>query len=320
MFFCHTVLNDPNLMGIIKGFLEEFCYIYVGGLSRHHRYMWKSTSPLTPTKTFKYLVTESRSRISEVVRAKKLEAENDGNLFITECMRSACRVGFKRGVVRVRKYCARKKMRLSSSRNLNMLDAAASSGNISLMRYLHEREFVPISKMTMVEAVNAKGVEGDRWSNSVKVVRWVMEKDEGCVPEEAEEEAAKIGNLPALRVFKYRPFSPGGFGSRVMAYSGLSGCVETVDFLRTEGGCSLNPIVLCMAAFNGHLELIQHLRWLGVSWDDRVCWMAAYKGHLNVLEWVRSQDPPCPWDSWTLSVAKQRKHAHVEEFCKSRGL
>jgi len=302
-------MYDDNLMGIIRDFYGEFCYLYIGGLSRRHRAMWKSTSPPTRTLTSKYFVTESRDQISDEVRVRKRDEKNDGNLFITECMRSACRIGFKRGVVRVRKYCARKKMRLSSSRNLNMMDVAARSGNMSLMRYLHLREFVPISRMTMVEGVHAK--------NSVEVVRWLMDKDEGCVPEEAEEEAAKIGNLAALRFFKYRPFSPGGFGSRVMTYAGLSGCIETVDFVRTEGGCSLSPVVLCMAALKGHLELIQHLRRLGVSWDDRVCWMAAYNGHLNVIEWVRSQEPPCPWDSrWTLRVAEQRKHQEVVKFCK----
>lgn len=155
-----------------------------------------------------------------------------------------------------------------------------------------------------------------KFRNSVNVVRWLMEKDEGRVPEEAEEEAAKIGNLPVLRVFKNRPFSPGGFGTRVMEYSGLSGCIETVDFLRTEGNCSLSPVVLCMAAFEGHLELVQHLRRLGVEWDERVCWMAAYKGNLNVLEWVRSQEPPCPWDLWTWNVAVQRKHPRVIQFCE----
>lgn len=300
-----VVSTNPDLMKIIRGFSGDFCFLYMGCLSRLHVREWKKSMP---TKTLKHLVTESRSRISEVVVMCKRSEEHDGNLLITQCMRAAGRRGCKRGVVRVRLYSQRKKLRLCSSRHLNMMDAAARSGNISLLRYLYEREFVPISKMTMVEAVHAP--------NSVKVVRWLMDK-KCLVTEEAEEEAAKIGNLPVLRVFKYRPFSPGGFGNRVMTLSGLSGCIDTVDFVRTEGGCALTPDVLCMAALKGHLALIKHVRWMGVDWDDRVCWMAAYNGHLDVVQWARSQHPPCPWDSWTLKVARQREHPNVVQYCEA---
>jgi hypothetical protein len=32
-------------------------------------------------------------------------------------------------------------------------------------------------------------------------------------------------------------------------------------------------------------------------WDSRACSNAAQRGHLEVLKWLRGQDPPCPWDS-----------------------
>lgn len=298
----HDLRRIPHLFDLVREFTGNSCYLYVGALCRDSRADWEKRL----TKTSKYLVAESRARISEVLRTCARNGE-DGNLLITHCMRAAAYRGLKRSVVRVRMYASRKRLRLSSPRQVNMMDAAARSGNMSLIRYL-EREYVPISRMTMVEAVHAP--------NSVEVVRWVMDKDKGCVPKEAEEEAAKIGNLPVLRVFKYRPFSPGGFGGRVMTLSGMSGCTDTVDFVRTEGGCKLTSNVLGMAALKGHLKLIMHVRRLGVKWDDRVCWLAAYNGHLEVIRWARSDG--CPWDPyWNLQVARQRKQPHVEEYCKA---
>lgn len=295
---------NVNIMKNITDFYGN-SYLYLGCLSKQHVEVWKSTS-LEPM-TAKYMVTLSRSRISELVTTRKRKHISDGNLLLSECMRSAARRGDKRGVVRVRQYAARKKMRLSSSRLGNAMDAAARSGSLSLMTYLLDREFVPMGKMTMVEAVHAP--------NSVEVVRWLMGR-KCLISEEAEEEAAKIGNLPVLRVFKNRPFSPGGFGNRVMSYSGLSGSIPTVDFVRTEGGCKLTSVVMYFATVGGHLELIKHLRRLGIAWDDNVCWMSAFHGHLRVLEWVRSQDPPAPWDYFTLNVAKIRKHRHIVKYCE----
>lgn len=293
----------PHLFDVVKEFTGN-CYLYAGALCRCSHAEWKKES--ASTKTSKYLVTESRARISEALVMCARNGD-DGNLLITQCMRAAARRGLKRGVVRVRLYASRKKLRLCSPRQVNMMDAAARSGNMSLIRYL-EREYVPMSRMTMVEGVHAP--------NSVEVVRWLMDKDKGCVPKEAEEEAAKIGNLPVLRVFKFRPFSPGGFGGRVMTLSGMSGCTDTVDFVRTEGGCKLTSDVLGMAALKGHLNLIKHVRRLRVEWDDRVCWLAAYNGHLDVIKWARSDG--CPWDPyWNLQVARQRKQPHVEEYCKA---
>ena len=31
-------------------------------------------------------------------------------------------------------------------------------------------------------------------------------------------------------------------------------------------------------------------------WEKNTCFAAAMGGHLTVLQWLRSQDPPCPWD------------------------
>lgn len=304
-----------DLMKFIHGFYGQHSYIYIGCLSKATAEAWSSwtkskKSPRLEPKTAKHLVTMSRDRISELVREQKRKADagdDDGNLLITECMKAAGLRGYKRGVVRVRMYCARKEMRLCSQRQVNMMDAAARSGSLSLLSYL-KREYVPVGKCTMVEAVKAP--------NSSDVARWLLTNTNCKVPDEAKEEAAKMGNVGVLRVFNDFEGSR-GFGYKVMELVGHSGSIETLDFLRGPGQGRLTPLVLGRAAMRGHLELIKHVRGLGVAWDDRVCWMAAYFGHLHVLEWARAQTTPCPWDGWTLRCAIHRKHRHVVQFCEN---
>jgi hypothetical protein len=57
--------------------------------------------------------------------------------------------------------------------------------------------------------------------------------------------------------------------------------------------------VLNWTARGGHLEVLQWLRAQDplCPWDSGSCSAAAAHGHLEVLQWLRAQDPPCPWDS-----------------------
>ena len=67
----------------------------------------------------------------------------------------------------------------------------------------------------------------------------------------------------------------------------------------------INSKIMAYAAFNCHLRAIQWLRSLNppCPWDERACFCASSSGHLHVLQWLRSQDPPCPWDANACSNA-----------------
>lgn len=186
-----------------------------------------------------------------------------------------------------------------------MMDAAARSGSIKLLEYF-KKGYYAMGVSTVIEAVHAP--------NSVEVIRWLLHNK--CkLDEDAEIEAAKIGNIPALRVFS-QVFKFRGFSGKVMTFSGLSGCRDTVNFLH-ESGCNLDASLISMAALKGHLDLVKYLKDIGCPWDERVCWMSAYCGHLEVLKWARSQNPPCRWNSLTFKVAVDRKHASIVEYAKA---
>ena len=49
-----------------------------------------------------------------------------------------------------------------------------------------------------------------------------------------------------------------------------------------------------MAAYNGHLAVLQWARAQGCPWDENTCSCAAMDGHLAVLQWAQAQGCPCP--------------------------
>lgn len=296
-----SVGYNPNLMLRIREFYELYSYRYLGCMSEAHAEQW-----VGPKKTIKHLVTQSRARISRLVHEIRQDPDVDGNLLITQCMRSAARNGCLRGVVRVQLYTKRCRMRLSSARVVPMMEAAARSGSIEMLEYFERRHYA-MGMSTMIAAVRSE--------NSVEVLRWLM--DRGCmsVDDAVESEAAKIGNFPALKLLSERPYFP-GFAAKVMTLAGRSGSVDTVNFLH-ECGCKLTTDLIAMASMSGHLDLVKYLRDLGCAWDTRVCWMAAYRGHLDLIEWARSQNPPCPWNSFVLRVALQKKRVGVVEFLRA---
>jgi hypothetical protein len=60
----------------------------------------------------------------------------------------------------------------------------------------------------------------------------------------------------------------------------------------------------CMAAAaGGQLEALQCVLALGFPLPEDICDMAVKGGHLAVLQWLRAQEPPCPWGQFTCASA-----------------
>jgi hypothetical protein len=79
------------------------------------------------------------------------------------------------------------------------------------------------------------------------------------------------------------------------------------------------PKVMEAAAEKGHLETVQWLRSLNppCPWDERVCRAAASSGRLGMLQWLRQQQPPCPWDVAAVAAAAAAYgHVNILEWLK----
>ena len=76
----------------------------------------------------------------------------------------------------------------------------------------------------------------------------------------------------------------------------------------------------CDAAEKWHLDVLKWVRSQDppCPWDEGPCEWAASEGHLDVLKWLRSQDPPCPWNEDTCQYAALSGHLDVLKWLRSQ--
>ena len=74
-----------------------------------------------------------------------------------------------------------------------------------------------------------------------------------------------------------------------------------------------NQNIIAYAARNGHLNVVQYMRKLGIGWDERTCRFAAMNGHLELLKWCRANQ--CTWDERTCAYAALNGHFELLKWC-----
>jgi len=74
------------------------------------------------------------------------------------------------------------------------------------------------------------------------------------------------------------------------------------------------------AAEGGQLDVLEWLRSQDppCPWSVETCQYAALNGHLDVLKWLRSQNPPCPWNEWTSYYAASRGRLDMLKWLRSQ--
>jgi hypothetical protein len=45
---------------------------------------------------------------------------------------------------------------------------------------------------------------------------------------------------------------------------------------------------------------------------------AAWNGHLQIVQWLRAQDPPCPWDSGAVTAAAENGHLQIVQWLRAQ--
>jgi hypothetical protein len=77
-----------------------------------------------------------------------------------------------------------------------------------------------------------------------------------------------------------------------------SGDLEKLKWAIKELKVPVDENMSLAASAGGSLEVLQWLRSQNppCPWNAGVCSGAAENGQMHVLRWLRAQDPPCPWD------------------------
>ncbi len=86
------------------------------------------------------------------------------------------------------------------------------------------------------------------------------------------------------------------------------------------------------AARRGYLSTLQNQLRRGCLMNAAiVCVLAAFGGHLEVLQWARANDCPylktlkwarangCPWDKWTCAFAAKGGHLETLKWARANG-
>ena len=83
--------------------------------------------------------------------------------------------------------------------------------------------------------------------------------------------------------------------------------------------------VLDVAAYHGYLQVFEKYwsqvpqKRLSKLWDKETCVFPAFRGRLEVLQWMRAQDPPCPWNSGICYYAASKGHLDVLRWARRQG-
>ena len=128
--------------------------------------------------------------------------------------------------------------------------------------------------------------------------------------------AARGGHLVALQWLRARRIP---WDSNAVTQAAAYNHAEVVMWAVQNGG-HLRLNAMWAAAERGHLEMVRLLRErLGCSMDAKTCGWAAYGGRLEVLQYLRSGQFPCPWDSETTERAAGNGHVRVLAWAMQQG-
>lgn len=72
--------------------------------------------------------------------------------------------------------------------------------------------------------------------------------------------------------------------------------------------------LVIMAVEYGHMDILMYCSQRGCYFNEFHTSTAASYGQLEVLKWLRSRDPPCPWNTWTLWHASEEGHLDILKY------
>lgn len=189
-----------------------------------------------------------------------------------------------------------------TSRDEALLGAAARAGNLRLMKFLHEENFV-------WQASTCAFASG---CGSLECLRYARQN--GC-PWNAQVyvRAAAFGHLSCMQY----AFEQGlEWHKDVCKFAALHGHLDCLKFAH-ENSCPWNADVYKLAARGGHLDCMKYAHREGLEWSPNACRMAAYFGHLSCLQYAHENG--CPWHVLTLGHAAMQGHASCLQYALEHG-
>jgi hypothetical protein len=186
----------------------------------------------------------------------------------------------------------------------DVCEAAASSGNVDLLKWLKEK-----GRQFRTNTCNCAAEAGH-----VHVLQYL--RAEGCEwDEHCFEAAVHGGRVSVLRWLQQHkcPWST----RRMCNLAALSGSIHMMQHARQLGG-TLEARTMSCAALKDHLSMCQHLHAKQCPWDVEACAHAARYGHLEVLLWLR--EIGAPWNpNYVAEEAAAGGRMHILQCLHNEG-
>ena len=134
--------------------------------------------------------------------------------------------------------------------------------------------------------------------------------------------AAQNGHLEVLQWLRAQD-PPFPWSSTTCAFAASGGHLAVLRWAH-ENGAPLREQSIWHNAC-AHVEVLQWVHDLGVPWDpDRqnIYHYAARAGRLDIIQWLRAQDPPCPWGRHPTKitrVAAAYNHTAIVQWLRENG-
>ena len=121
-----------------------------------------------------------------------------------------------------------------------------------------------------------------------------------------------------LQTWSMRRVKGAVYKGNLLNYAAFQGSVEISRWLMEMKGCKLNGVTGWYAGMGGSVEVLEYLLRKGLKFDVETCQGAARGGCLEALKFLRSQDPPCPWDWETSAFAAKGGHLEVLKWLRDQ--
>jgi len=208
---------------------------------------------------------------------------------------------------------------------------AAIRGDVETLRWMREVrevEFPEPQQPFAERSVFAKIVYAAFYGGHIPAIRFMLEWVDDGTPTDHETgcehttAAAEGGHLHALKwLHSFDPPCP--WDEDACTWAARGGHLKTLQYL-VHNGCPFNEGIFAKAARGGHIPILEWAFAELIHVDEfskpgfQTCMEAAGKD-LETLKWLRSQDPPCPWDERTCAYAAGNGNLEVLRYARGNG-
>jgi hypothetical protein len=188
---------------------------------------------------------------------------------------------------------------------------AARCGSVPVLQWCHDSGFFEAHPHSF-DAGDAEAARAGR----TLVLRWARQA-RGCLKPGLDVVAADAGQTAVIQFLC----------GEVPGYEkSQRACLAAVQADRLPAlqclaahGYSLTPELVVTAAALGRRSMAAFMRAHGVEWRVAMCRVVARQGSLDTLQWLRAQEPPCPWDGSVIVEARLNGFTTVEEWARENG-